>query len=128
MDERTKEILNRFEQSWTEIEQKYNRLIVEITGFDHLRPLRQFIYQLRQFGEEKHFRLGTSMHSLIFSRSVDFGLRSDQKYIKIEVIAPNEYEVILRDGEKIYREYRIHNLKDPRLTKLLLTLKDTLVD
>jgi hypothetical protein len=128
MDERTIEILKRFDNSWIETELKYDNLIIDITGFDHLIPLRQFIYQLRQAGEDKYFRLGTSMHSLIFSRSVDFGLRTDQKYIKIEAIGINDFEVIFRDGVKTYREYRINNLNDPKLTKLLRTLKSTLVD
>lgn len=128
MDERTIEILKRFENSWIETKLKYDSLIIDITGFDHLIPLRQFILQLWQLGEEKYFRLGTSMHSLIFSRSVNFGLRIDQKFIKIEVLGMNDYEVVLRDGERTYREYRINDLNDPRLTKLLRTLKNTLVD
>jgi hypothetical protein len=65
---------------------------------------------------------------LILSRSVDFGLRKDQKYLKIETIDANDFEVILRDGGKVYREYRINNLNDYRLTNLLQTLKHTLVD
>jgi hypothetical protein len=64
---------------------------------------------------------------LILSRSVDFGLRKDQKYLKIETIDANDFEVILRDGGKVYREYR-NNLNDYRLTNLLQTLKHTLVD
>ncbi|MCA6385324.1 MAG: hypothetical protein IM620_17755, partial [Cytophagales bacterium] len=45
-----------------------------------------------------------------------------------EAIDTDDFEVTLRDGEKLYRQYRIKNFEDVRLTKLLRTLKDTLVD
>lgn len=68
------------------------------------------------------------MYYLVISRSVEHGLRSDQKSIFIDPINADDYEVILRDGEKIYRKYRISNLEDHRLTSLLETLRHTLVD
>ena len=93
-----------------------------------MKPLRCFISKLRLDGEDKFFRIGTSIHILIISRSVDFGLRRDQKFIKINVIDFDDFEIIMSDAEKVYREYRINNLKDIRLLKLLQTLKDTLID
>lgn len=78
-------------------------------------------------GQDEHFRAGTSMHNLMISRSVNNGLRLDQKYIKLEIF-DNGFEVVFRDGEKIYRSYKIENLKDPKLLKLLKTLESTLVD
>ena len=128
MDTRTDEIISRFKDSWTETESFYDDLIKNHPGFEHLRPLRQFISDLRDKEEFYHFRLGTSVHFLIISRSVNHGLRSDQKNIRIEAIGKDDFEVILRDGEKLYRQYRIKTFDDIRLQKLLKTLKDTLVD
>jgi hypothetical protein len=128
MGTRADEILKRFKDSWTETESFYDGLINNHPGFEHLRPLRQFISNLRHNEEFNHFRLGTSVHFLIISRSVDHGLRSDQKNIKIEAIDIEDFEVTMRDGEKIYRQYRIKDFEDVRLRKLLTTLKDTLVD
>lgn len=128
MDQRTAEILKRFSESWKATEEFYDDLIDHYPGFEKLKPLRQFIDKLRHEGEEMYFRAGTSMHTLILSRSVDFGLRIDQKYIKIEVIDLNDFEITFRDGEKIHRDYRIINLDDDRLAKLIQTLKHTLVD
>ena len=68
------------------------------------------------------------MHALMISRSVNHGLRTDQKYIRIEAVGQDDFEVSLRDGNKTYRQYRIKDLKDIRVTKLLQTLKSTLID
>ena len=128
MDERTIEILNRFSKSWAETENRYDDLIYNYEGFERLKPLRHFILTLKEKGEDKYFRLGTSMHTLVISRSVNHGLRTDQKHLKIEAIDINDFEVIFRDGDKVYREYRIKSLDDIKLTNLLQTLKHTLVD
>lgn len=128
MDERTIEILNRFSNSWTETENRYDDLIDNYDGFERLRPLRNFILTLKEKGGDKDFRLGTSMHTLVISRSVNHGLRLDQKYLKIDTIDTDDFEVIFRDGDKVYREYRINSLDDINLTNLLQTLKHTLVD
>jgi len=97
-------------------------------GFDRLIPVLDFIKYLKEKGENQNFRIGTSMYRLIFSRSVEHGLRDDQKMLIIDTLDKNEYEVILRDGLKKYREYRITDLNDIKLTKLLETLKTTLID
>jgi hypothetical protein len=128
MDPRTEEILARFSKSWIDTESFYDDLIKNYRGWDRIIPIRNYISKLKKDGEDKFFRLGTSMHALMISRSVNFGLRSDQKYIKIEAVNLNDYEIKLRDGDKIYREYRISDLGDARLEKLLMTLKSTLVD
>ena len=128
MDSRTEEILLRFSDSWDETEKFYDDLINNYPGWDRLKPISNYIIKLREKGEHKYFRLGTSMHTLIISRSVNFGLRDDQKCIKIEAVNMDDYEVTMRDAKKIYREYRINNLEDPRLEKLIATLKSTLVD
>jgi hypothetical protein len=128
MDERTIEIINRFSRSWTETENRYDDLVDNYEGFERLKPLRLFILTLKEKGEDKYFRLGTSMHTLVISRSVDHGLRTDQKHLKIEAVDINDFEVIFRDGDKVYREYRIKSLEDIKLTNLLQTLKHTLVD
>jgi hypothetical protein len=128
MDVRTAEILHRFKSSWTETKDFYDKLITNYPGWDKLNPVRAFIDTLEEKGEDNYFRLGTSVDRLLISRSVDHGLRVDQKYIKIEAIAVNDFEVTLRNGDKIYRQYRISDLNDERLGKLLQTLKHTLVD
>ncbi len=127
MDDRTTEILKRFSNSWTDIENLYDDLIDKYSGFERLRPLRNFIDTLKQNGEDKFFRLGASVHILIISRSFNHGLRRDQKHIKIDTY-DDGYEVTLCDGEKIYRQYTVDRLDDIRVTKLLRTLRGTLVD
>ena len=127
MESKAQEILNRFEQSWTETLERYQDLIGYV-GFERCIPIRDLIVEMKENGTWKQFRIGTSMHTLIFSRSVDFGLRSDQKCVKIEAVDLNVYEIVLRDGDKLYREYKISDLKDIKLIKLLNTLKGTLID
>ena len=127
MNDRTQEIINRFEKSWNETLERY-QMLINNGGFDKWIPIRDLIIEMKENGEWKHFRIGTSMFTLIFSRSVDFGLRTDQKHVKIETLNFDDYEVTFRDADKLYREYRISDLKDNRLTKLLKTLKGTLID
>jgi len=128
LDDRTAEIIRRFHHSWTDTETRYDDLIQKQSGFEYLRPLRQFIQKLKSNGENNFFRLGTSMHTLIISRSVDHGLRKDQKQIQIDTIGIGDFEVTLKDGEKTYRQYRLSSLDDIKLLKMLTTLKHTLVD
>ena len=127
MDERTKEILKRFNSSWVETEKFYENLINNYPGFERLRFIKQFIDTLKQNGYDKFFRLGTSVYILVISRSVDHGLRRDQKHIKIDTY-DDKFEVTLRDGDKIYRQYSLGSLDDIRMEKLLATLKHTLID
>ena len=127
MNERTQEIINRFEKSWNDTLERY-QMLINNGGFDKWIPIRDLIIEMKENGDWKHFRIGTSMFTLIFSRSVDFRLRTDQKHVKIETLNFNDYEITLRDADKLYREYRISDLKDIRLTKLLKTLKGTLID
>ncbi|NHA03935.1 hypothetical protein G7092_09020 [Mucilaginibacter sp. HC2] len=128
MDARTQTILNLFHESWTETLLRYDDLITNYSGFERFKPLREFILKLQVQDEDKYFRIGTSVHYLIISRSVNHGLRTDQKYIKIDVINEHDYYVTFREDTVTYREYRLQTLDDPRMYKLLKTLKDTLVD
>ncbi len=130
MDPRTEKILNLFHDSWTETLLWYDDLINNYSGFERLKPLREFILKLRAEGEDVFFRIGTSMiltHGLIISRSVNNRLRKDQKYISVEIY-DHSYHVTFREDTVIYREYKLQSLNDPRMYKLLKTLKDTLVD
>ena len=127
MDKRTTEILRRFSISWVDTENFFDDLINNNTGFDRLKLVREFIARLKENGGEEYFRLGTSVHSLIISRSVDHGLRKDQKFIKIEAYNKG-FEVTLRDGEKTYRQYMLESLQDTKVANLLKTLESTLVD
>ena len=128
MDARTEEILRLFHLSWDETEAFYDKLLNDYPGWERLKPLRSFISELREKGEDDFFRVGTSMHALMISRSVKHHLRDDQKYIRIEVIKTDDIEVILRDGPTTYREYRVKDFDDTHIFKLLKTLKNTLVD
>jgi hypothetical protein len=127
MNSRTEEIIKRFEESWNETLNRY-QMIINNGGFEKWIPIRDLIAEMKENGQWKDFRIGTSMFTLIFSRSVDFGLRTDQKHVKIETLDFNDYEISLRDGDKLYYKHRISDLKDIRLTKLLQTLKGTLID
>ena len=126
MNNRTIEIISCFEKSWNETENIFDMLLEN--GFERLIPVREFISELKEKGENQNFRIGASLYRLIFSRSVEHGLRGDQKKLIIDTLDKNDYEIILRDGFKKYREYRINDLNDIKLTKLLETLKVTLID
>ena len=127
MQNRTEEILNRFSDSWVETERFFENLVNNYPGFERLKPIQRFILELKQRGENKFFRLGHSIHRLLISRSVNHGLRPDQKYIMVEA-REDKFEISLRDREKTYRQYVLDDLSDDRLTNLLKTLKETLVD
>jgi hypothetical protein len=99
MDARTTEILKRFNNSFIETEKFYDDLIYNYSGFERLKLIKQFIDTLKQNGENRFFRLGTSVHDLIISRSVDHGLRPDQKHIKVDSF-DDKFEVTLRDAIK----------------------------
>jgi hypothetical protein len=128
MDDRTCEILNRFYTSWVQTKAHFDDLISCHEEFERLIPIRAFITHLEQAGGKEVYRLGTSIHMLIISRSVDHGLRTDQKYIRIEALSVNDFEVTMRAGEKMYRQYRVNDLKDSRVIKLFQTLKHVLID
>ena len=128
MDDRTAEILKRFESSWNQTKARFDELIALDEYFKRLIPIKGLITQLELAEGKKLYRLGTSMHALIISRSIDHGLRTDQKYIHIEAVGQDDYEVCLREGSKTYRHYRVKDLEDSRITKLLQTLKSTLID
>jgi hypothetical protein len=123
---RTEVILSQFANSWTETENHF-RYLLENHDFKRLKPILLFIEGLKSNGENKFFRIGSSVDGLLISRSVNHGLRRDQKFIRIEAY-DNKFGVVLRDGDKTYREYMLDELNDPRLINLLNTLKDTLVD
>jgi len=126
MDARSEKIVELFQKSWDDTEKWYiDRL--ESYG-EHYKPLLDFISMFRKSGEDRFFRAGTSMSILIISRSVAFGIREDQKFVSIDVVNPNIYEIKLREPHKTYREFRISTLDDPRLFRVLKTLKETLVN
>lgn len=127
MASRTDAILSQFAKSWFETELFLGNLFNNYPGFHRLQPIIQFIAALKEKGEQNYFRLGTSMHDLMISRSVVNGLRRDQKYIIIKTY-DDKFEVRLRDGYKTYREYMVDDLSDERLTKLIDTLRRTVVD
>ena len=87
---------------------------------------------MKESGDSQNFRFGTSVHTLVISRSVNHGLRNDQKEIRIEKVADLkegfEFEVIMRQGDEIYRRYNVTDLGDKRVVDLFKTLKDTLID
>ena len=126
MNDSAKEILLRFEKSWTDTERFFDLLLSN--GFESLIPLKEFILEQKENGENRHFRIGTSLYRLIYSRSVEHGLRPYQKRITIDTVDNHDYIVTYTDGVTKYLEYRLIDLHDERLTILFKTLKDTLVD
>ncbi len=126
MDAINPEILNRFSKSWAETQKSYEHLINQ-PEFNLLIPLYLFIQKSKRAGGDKFFRLGIAMQDLIFSRSAEIELGPNQKYVKVKALAAS-FEVTLRDGAKMYRQYLIKDLEDERLTGLLQTLKDTQID
>lgn len=126
MDNRTIEILKRFDDSWNKTLGFYDDLIDR--GWAKVVPVKEFLTNLDRSGGRRLFRVGTSVFMLKISRSVMHGLRSDQKYIRVDPINANDFEVTMADGEKLYRQYRVKDLGDPRITKLLKTLESLLID
>lgn len=124
--DRTEVILSQFANSWIETESHFRDLL-EKHGWKKLKPILLFIEELKGDGADKFFRIGSSVGRLLISRSVNHGLRRDQKFITIETY-DNKFGVTLSDGYKTYREYTLYELNDPRLINLLKTLKHTLVD
>jgi hypothetical protein len=127
MEERSAEILKRFEESWEQTEETFANFIDTHPDLERLIPVYLFIQKLRDAGNNQFYRLGTSLHHLIISRSANDGLRSDQKFISIEAF-DDSFEVTLKDGTKMYRQYTIEELSDPSLVNLLETLKSAPID
>jgi hypothetical protein len=127
MNEHTAEIIKRFENSWVEAENFYDDLIHNYSGSEEIKQIKNFISDHKNLGENKVFRIGTSIYILIISRSVNHGLEMGQKRIIIEP-CDTKFKVTFSDGGKIFRQYLLDNLKDEKIIKLLKTLKATLVD
>ena len=126
LDDRTKAIIEIFQKSWTETKDWYERIFD--TNFEDVRPFVEFIVEMIKTGEDRFFRAGRFMDGFSISRSVNNRLRDDQKFILVEYKVNGLFKVSLREGEKIYRIYRVPALNDKRFIKLLATLKHTLVD
>lgn len=134
MNERTAEILRRFEHSWDQVEARYSGLLGK-EGWDFLPELVAFIALLRAQGFDKKFRLGTSMHRLVFSRSVNHGLRQDQKQVMIEPYKNGSYDISFFDFSapggliRRYSEFSSDTLTgNKRVMGCLNKLDSTLID
>jgi hypothetical protein len=127
MDTTEEEILKRFAQSWADTEKQYEKWVDEYEGFNFLVPLYLFIQRMRKAGEDQFFRLGLVKRSLIFSRSFEPVLQTEQQFLEIEA-RENSFIVTLRDIKKMHRQYTIKELDDERLTGLLQTVKDMQVE
>jgi len=126
MNKAAREIEDRFQKSWEETVNTFK--LFENGGFKKYKPMHQFLINLKEQGENSYFRIGTSLYRLFFSRSVERGLRIDQKFIRIDTITESDYEVVFRDGQTTFREYRLSTLNDEKMKNLLKTLKETLID
>jgi len=122
MDIGTAEILKRFDESWAATQLFYSDLVDNNADLDNLIPVYLFIQKLKKAGANANFRLGTSREDLIFSRSLEPGLRPDQKCIVIHSKG-NSFTISFREGMKLHKEYRIKDLEDELLKGLLQTLK-----
>lgn len=69
-------IEGEFLLSWDDVEEFYNNV-----NIDSIKGIISFIKELRNRGYDKVFRAGTSLYSLVLSRSKRHGLREDQKSI-----------------------------------------------
>ena len=127
MDTKEEEILKHFAQSWTDTELQYEQWVDEYEGFNFLVSLYLFIQRMRKAGEDQFFRLGTVKRNLIFSRSLEPVLQTEQQFIEIEA-RENSFIVTLRDLKKMHRQYTIKELDDERLTGLLQIVKDMQVE
>lgn len=117
------ETIKEFHKSWKSTEAYYGTLINTDSGFEHFIPLYLFIQKLRAEGMENDFRLSTAMQQLVFSRSINDELRTDQKSIKLKVME-DSYEITLLNGKKMSKQYTIKELEDDRFNDLLITLKE----
>ena len=127
MDTKEEEILKHFAQSWTDTELQYEQWVDEYEGFNFLVSLYLFIQRMRKAGEDQFFRLGIVKRNLIFSRSLEPVLQTEQQFIEIEA-RENSFIVTLRDLKKMHRQYTIKELDDERLTGLLQIVKDMQVE
>lgn len=134
MDTRTKKIQEIFENSWSETIKFYDDLLTH-EQWNFLTELRTFITELKNSGFDKKFRIGTSVHRLIFSRSVDRRLRTDQKQILIEPYENGKYDIKFcdftspGDRKRTYDEFTTDQLwGNKRLLNDLNKLSYTLVD
>ncbi len=127
MDEAAGDILNPFDQSWIATQDRYELLVNDNPELSHLIPICTLIRKLKKAGENKKFRLGIAMHDLIISRSHESKLRPGQKYISIKALEKS-FAITLRDTSKMYRQYTIKDLDDERLTGLLQTLQQTMIN
>ena len=127
MEAVSKEILKHFTESWTETQLFYTNLVDSYEAYDNFIPLLYFLKKLQKAGEDKNFRVGTSMNDLIFSRSAEFGLRPDQKFVVIQV-RDSSFIVSLMQGTKLHKQHTLKDLEDERMTGLLQTLKTVLID
>ncbi len=128
LEKRNKEIIDRFQISWIDTKLKYKDLMENHSSFDFAKQILSLIERLRYLKYDKVLRLGTSMHTLVLSRSVEHGLREDQKEIRIEWAKENLFNIVMKDVGKVYREYTLIDLEDYKLLRLVETLKNTLVD
>lgn len=134
MDARTEIIQQLFEDSWKSTLEIYDDLLTVGSWF-FLNELRTFICELYNQSFNKKFRIGTSMERLIFSRSVEHGLRPDQKRVLIEPFSNERYHIRFYDfntpGDRIqvFDEFTTENLSgNKRLLNNLTKLSNVLVD
>lgn len=127
MEEITAGVLKQFEESWEQTEETFANFIDTHAGCEHLIPVYLFIQKMKDAGNNHIYRLGTSLHQLIISRSAGEGLRADQKFIRIEAF-DDSFEATLADGNKMFRQYKMEELSDPNLVNLLEALKSTPID
>ncbi|MEM9829223.1 MAG: hypothetical protein AAF944_01220 [Bacteroidota bacterium] len=128
MDKRNEEIVKRFQHSWDKVEKHYEH-ILQHNGWEYLIQLTKAIEYWREIGLDKVFRAGNSIHYLILSRSVEHGLRGDQKRILIIPNSDGTYEINFFEETKKYKELKTNQLLGNReLERLLKILESVLVD
>jgi hypothetical protein len=77
-------IEQKFSESWDEIEQFYTTFF-DLPDWQYLKPIAGLISDLRSRGYDKQFRAGQALTWFVLSRSQEWGLRSEQPFLRIDL-------------------------------------------
>jgi len=120
-DEERKEIEAEFLESWYGIQQSYSGEIFTIRWI-WIRNILPLIKIFRERGYDRQFRAGTSMATLMISRSREYGLRRDQPFLAFDMLEDGGMRVTftIQNGSVILNVDRIEIT--PEIENLLIPL------
>lgn len=108
-----------FVKSWDETEEFYSDLFSH-GGWNYVKPIMPVIRHLRSLGYDKTLRAGTSLYTLVLSRSRNWGLREDQHFLAIEPKIQHDFIVWYADGSNPAEKLRAGNLIGDDTFRILL--------